>query len=593
MCVGSAAENSFISARVLQLSTANCGYQSQEGCGWLGLYQTTTTAGAMSNWDTWRSGCTSSFRNWSPGEPNDYGSGGAGTGDENCALLGWQGSDAWFDGPCTSRLRCVCEKPTGDASPPPLPSGQCPSGWTAGAGKCYNRVTTGTPEQCHAACAAAGGELPCVESQAEDTFLAQMSGLTAATCGWTSQADCVWLGLYQSVTTQGASEGWDSWYGGTCTSSYRHWQVGQPADDGYDTTTQTMSSGTGDENCAVLGFGGLTTWFDAPCSMHSACICERADSRIPPTSLSPPMPGSASPPPPSPLPPSTDCDVGWTGGHASPEHKYATSRRPREQAPLALPASSSSSPQLRPRACPLHSSPVVCRCYKKLESPNSAEGCRADCRIDGGEQLCVASRDENEYVADYVLGLEASSCSMTTQVGCAWLGLYQSLTTAGSANSWDSWRGGCESTFRNWNSGEPNDYGLSGAGSGDENCAFFGWSGRSMWSDGPCAMRATCICEKPAGRTSAASSPSSGDDKGMDGGEVFLVIMNVLLILAVGALVYKLMSRDGLSPRARTTPQMVNVAQASTTPYQAPISTTSMTAPLALNDGAANQSSTV
>ena len=156
-----------------------------------------TTQGAAANWDTWRGGCTSSFRNWNSGEPNDWGGGGAGSGDENCAMLGWTGTNKWYDATCSAHLRCVCEKPDQGALPPPPPApvqdqgGSCPSGWTAGASKCYKRVSTGNQAQCHTACNLAGGELPCVETDAENTFIPTVTGLTPETCGWTSQANCV------------------------------------------------------------------------------------------------------------------------------------------------------------------------------------------------------------------------------------------------------------------------------------------------------------------------------------------------------------------------------------------------------------------
>ena len=67
--------------------------------------------------------------------------------------------------------------------------------------------------------------MPCVGSDAENTFLTTMTGLTPETCGWATQSNCIWLGLKQSITAGGAAEHWDSWYG-TCTSTFRRWQVG-------------------------------------------------------------------------------------------------------------------------------------------------------------------------------------------------------------------------------------------------------------------------------------------------------------------------------------------------------------------------------
>ena len=57
-------------------------------------------------------------RRWNAA-PNDWGGGGAGSGDENCAMLGWTGTNKWYDATCSAHLRCVCEKPDQGALPPP------------------------------------------------------------------------------------------------------------------------------------------------------------------------------------------------------------------------------------------------------------------------------------------------------------------------------------------------------------------------------------------------------------------------------------------------------------------------------------------
>eukprot|EP00966_Prymnesium_polylepis_P193995 4496797-Prymnesium_polylepis.1 len=99
-----------------------CNRQTQSGCGWIGLYQYPTNLGSMVGWVNWASGCASSYRDWYPGEPNDY------TGDENCAFLGWHGSGQWLDAPCEMRAQCVCEMGlTATGNPIPLPGSSPPS----------------------------------------------------------------------------------------------------------------------------------------------------------------------------------------------------------------------------------------------------------------------------------------------------------------------------------------------------------------------------------------------------------------------------------------------------------------------------------
>ena len=155
--------------------------------------------------------------------------------DENCAFIGFNGAQTWFDGPCSMRAACVCEMPAGPypPNPPPPPPMACAAGYQSGpTGKCYKRLpSTGTPAQCMARCHAEQATLPCVENEAQNNALVTMAGTNAATCGFTSQRNCVWIGLRQTVTTQGAGQNWNAW-DGTCPSTYRNWQPGEPNDWG-------------------------------------------------------------------------------------------------------------------------------------------------------------------------------------------------------------------------------------------------------------------------------------------------------------------------------------------------------------------------
>ena len=295
-CIGSDAENAAVmNFEGHRPDTSNCGYSSQVGCIWLGLYQSVTDQGTAAHWDSWRSGCTSSYRRWQSGEPND--SGGM---SEDCAVLGFVGTDTWYDAPCSMRSACLCERDSAvpplppalpsrppPPPPPPSPPSHCPSGWHDGTGiKCYRAVGTGTAESCSAQCGAAGASQLCVHSAAENALVHALFNPTAATCGYATQLGCVWLGLYQTITTGASADHWDAWRGG-CSSAYRDWSPGEPNDSG----------GTS-EDCALSGFLGAAGWFDAPCSMLSACVCERQGATSPPP---PPPPSPPSPPPPLPL----------------------------------------------------------------------------------------------------------------------------------------------------------------------------------------------------------------------------------------------------------------------------------------------------
>ena len=144
----------------------------------------------------------------------------------------------------------------------------CDAGWTPGGSKCYKTLTTGPLAHCRSACATAGGQLPCITSVAENAMVQHVANPTGATCGMGSQAGCVWLSLHQTITTAGAANHW-SW-DSTCSSSYLNWAQGEPNDWGGS------GAGSGDENCAVMGFTGSSQWYDAPCSMTGACFCEKA-----------------------------------------------------------------------------------------------------------------------------------------------------------------------------------------------------------------------------------------------------------------------------------------------------------------------------
>ena len=166
-------------------------------------------------------------------------------------------------------------------------------------GKCYRKLAGSFSHlQCSAQCRAAtsGASMPCIESEAESGHLYELAGVNRDCCGFRDQSCCLWTGLTQSVTDQGSALGWDKWGSTACHSKLQLWNPGEPND--YR---------GGDENCAVMGFFGSKKWFDAPCEMRSACVCEvhlaSADA-----SPEPPPPPPLPPPPP---PPPSNCVDGW------------------------------------------------------------------------------------------------------------------------------------------------------------------------------------------------------------------------------------------------------------------------------------------
>ena len=150
-CIESEAE----SGHLHELAGVNrncCGFQDQSCCLWTGLAQSVTNQGSEHGWDLWDSStCHSTLQLWNPGEPNDFQGG-----DENCATMGFFGSQKWFAAPCEMRSACVCEVrlASADASPepppppplpppPPPPPSSCVDGWHPAPaeidmpGKCY------------------------------------------------------------------------------------------------------------------------------------------------------------------------------------------------------------------------------------------------------------------------------------------------------------------------------------------------------------------------------------------------------------------------------------------------------------------------
>ena len=142
----------------------------------------------------------------------------------------------------------------------------------------------------------------------------------------------------------------------------------------------------------------------------------------------------------------------------------------------------------------------------KLRSTAAHSACQGLCAATGGTHACISSAAENAALVG-LLGGTTATCSYASQTGCGWIGLYQDPTNLGSTVGWDNWASGCTSSYRNWQPGDPNDY-----GGGDENCAMVGWSGTTTWYDAPCGMRASCVCELTldASNEPATQDSSSG-----------------------------------------------------------------------------------
>jgi len=120
-CIESAEEDDFVRS-VFATDPSCCGIGDSSDpsdddfscCTFIGLYQDANadTVSPTSGWHSWRSGCTSTYRNWAPGEPDEasgYVNG------ENCVVYGAMGgeglggADGWLDFPCEAPGDCLCE----------------------------------------------------------------------------------------------------------------------------------------------------------------------------------------------------------------------------------------------------------------------------------------------------------------------------------------------------------------------------------------------------------------------------------------------------------------------------------------------------
>ena len=107
-------------------------------------------------------------------------------------------------------------------------------------------------------------------------------------------------------------------------------------------------------------------------------------------------------------------------------------------------------------------------CYSYFTSSINWQNARDMCLAWGGDLATVTSLEENTLMYNTV----------TAADGC-WIG----LNDVDNENTF-VWADGSVSTYRRWNSGEPNDYG------GNEDCVVFWWN--QFWNDFICEYTLGC-----------------------------------------------------------------------------------------------------
>ena len=232
----------------------------------------------------WQTGCASTYRNFLPGEPNNWHDA------EDCTVLHNDGREMWNDVHCSMVAECVCEQrpPAGHSSwysasahrydqethgdhtasvfaaaPLSLFASRtvvpvaasdvppCPEGWVNNSRKCYLATL---PKQDYASCVSTctnlGATPPCVMNSDESLYLATLYS--------DPYSPGPYVGLNDIVT-----EGSFQWQEG-CASQYISFLPNEPNDF------------SGQEDCVVVYMDGRTLWNDVPCTTAAYCVCEKS-----------------------------------------------------------------------------------------------------------------------------------------------------------------------------------------------------------------------------------------------------------------------------------------------------------------------------
>ncbi|XP_038058027.1 macrophage mannose receptor 1-like [Patiria miniata] len=183
---------------------------------WIGLRE--TAAGGSYNWSD---KTDSSYTNWNPDEPNDYG------GEEECAEM-HSSLGTWNDMACGTPQPFVCKKLNTSTNPIPVPTpypftGGCEDGWSRVGYQCYRLLGAGSVSssglpyrQAKADCISRGAVLVTVSSPEVQIFLNALMGQQTSSHSW--------IGLNRLV-------GDFHWTDGS-RLNYTYWAPGYPAGTG-------------------------------------------------------------------------------------------------------------------------------------------------------------------------------------------------------------------------------------------------------------------------------------------------------------------------------------------------------------------------
>jgi len=204
----------------------------------------------------WSDGNGIAFSSWSPGEPNDWGSG------QDCGVM-WKDDKSWDDQGCDGEKPFVCAVETGAGQPPPPQSfashcNELHGVHAEGSEKCFfaPEATASWP-QAESDCKAQGGHLASILSAEENDLV---YGLYVSS-GARDSHGAMWIGASDDpAEIEGTAEGVWEWSDGNGIA-FSSWSPGEPNDWG---------SG---QDCGVM-WKDDKSWDDQGCDGEKPYVCE-------------------------------------------------------------------------------------------------------------------------------------------------------------------------------------------------------------------------------------------------------------------------------------------------------------------------------
>uniref|UniRef100_A0A087YLS7 C-type lectin domain-containing protein n=1 Tax=Poecilia formosa TaxID=48698 RepID=A0A087YLS7_POEFO len=189
------------------------------GKAWIGLYDDTINSWTWSLNDSSFYAGENSFRNWQPGQPDNY------LGQQHCVQFNGSGGQ-WDDTRCLDTLQFVCYNGAVGGSPSYVVS-NISLNWTEAQKFCRENYV----------------DLASVRNQTENEIIRTLIG-----------ASTVWIGLYREKLWSDGSD-----------SLFRYWADGEP-------------NGPSGDQCVAGSFNDSGRWSDESCSLSLPFVCYKPTS---------------------------------------------------------------------------------------------------------------------------------------------------------------------------------------------------------------------------------------------------------------------------------------------------------------------------